>query len=388
MKLPRNNNEFVDYMKKHGMVKTPAILEAFRAVDRGDFATPDLSHVAYLNRPVQHQDVHLSAPFIYADALEELRPKPGMSFLNIGSGTCYLSYLVSMLIGELGVNHGVELSAKLLEHSARCIAATDVKLGRKTDIQVIHGNGLHVAADSGYDCVYVGAGCDAELTLPYLQGLLNVGGVLVAPFGEELVRVQRTAENSFSRRSLCNVCFSPIIMPNRKDRGMSDAQPPAVRFVVRPWSPVCHSVYPPSFRKTVVTVLMANNRKDSLPSLLPPALWMEIMSFARRDWFSETARLVEREARAKAAKEGGGCSSSVGAAAGKAGAAAGAVSSSCLGAAKTMALMPVKAGSVAANQARVCNVSFYPRTNLSWWRRGEGDVAGSSFLLDFLVRDD
>ena len=66
-----------------------------------------------------------------------------------GSGTCYLSYLVSMLIGELGVNHGVELSAKLLEHSARCIAATDVKLGRKTDIQVIHGNGLHVAADSG-----------------------------------------------------------------------------------------------------------------------------------------------------------------------------------------------------------------------------------------------
>lgn len=41
--------------------------------------------MVYLNRPVQDGDVHLSAPFIYADALEELKPKPGMSFLNIVS---------------------------------------------------------------------------------------------------------------------------------------------------------------------------------------------------------------------------------------------------------------------------------------------------------------
>ena len=44
--------------------------------------------MVYLNRPVQDGDVHLSAPFIYADALEELRPKPGMSFLNIVSNRC------------------------------------------------------------------------------------------------------------------------------------------------------------------------------------------------------------------------------------------------------------------------------------------------------------
>ncbi|CAN0489903.1 unnamed protein product, partial [Ectocarpus sp. 8 AP-2014] len=105
--------------------------------------------VVYFDRPVQDGDVHLSAPFIYADALEELSPKPGMSFLNIGSGTCYLSYLVSMLVGELGVNHGVELNEALLEHSARCIASTDGRLGRKTDIQVLRGNGLSVAVEPG-----------------------------------------------------------------------------------------------------------------------------------------------------------------------------------------------------------------------------------------------
>lgn len=45
MKLPRSNDELVSHMKKHGMVKTPAIIEAFRAVDRGDFATPSLGQV-------------------------------------------------------------------------------------------------------------------------------------------------------------------------------------------------------------------------------------------------------------------------------------------------------------------------------------------------------
>lgn len=54
-----------------------------------------------------------------------------------------------MLLGELGVNHGVELNEALLEHSAKCIATTDERLGRKTDIQILQGNGLHVSVEPG-----------------------------------------------------------------------------------------------------------------------------------------------------------------------------------------------------------------------------------------------
>ncbi|CAN0156535.1 unnamed protein product [Ectocarpus sp. 12 AP-2014] len=185
---------------------------------------------------------------------------------------------------------------------------------------------------------------------------------------------QRMADGSFSVRALCNVCFSPIVMVDAKKEGFRRAPepPPAVRFVVKPWSPLCHSVYPRSFRETVLNVLMANAREDSLPGTLPPALWMEIMGFARRDWFSESAIVQEREATARAKRAGGGGGGRKGkgkAARGDEGGGGGSIDASssssssssmitsgCLGAARTVALLPVRAGSAAATQMG-CHVS-------------------------------
>lgn len=105
----------------------------------------------------------------------------------------------------------------------------------------------------------------------------------------------------------------------------------------------------------------------------------QTMGFARRDWFSASAIMEEREAKAKGKRK----ASSAAAAAGGAGGASGgkgkgkasgklvqrgggsggsasasgaslpsAISSGCLGAAKTVALIPIKAGSAAATQVR------------------------------------
>lgn len=73
--------------------------------------------VAYTNHPVQDVHIHLSAPFIYAEALEELCPRPGMSFLNIVRG-----------LGEFGgrrsAGHTVEAggSVKGLDYFRRTTA--------------------------------------------------------------------------------------------------------------------------------------------------------------------------------------------------------------------------------------------------------------------------
>ena len=90
------------------------------------------------------------------------------------------------------------------------------------------------------------------------------------------------------------------------------------------------------------------------------------MSFAHRDWFSKSAIMQEREARRVRARRGGGGGKGKGkgrAAGGGGGGSGsssssgigvspGSISSGCLGAAKTVALLPVKAGSAAANQVQ------------------------------------
>lgn len=65
--------------------------------------------MAYRDRAYRNGYVHLSAPHMYGGIVEALELKKGLSFLHIGSGVGYLSSIVSILIGQDGVSHGVEL---------------------------------------------------------------------------------------------------------------------------------------------------------------------------------------------------------------------------------------------------------------------------------------
>lgn len=58
----------------------------FEHVDGGPSDLEDAG-VAYMDMPMRHGLLHLSAPSIYAVSLEALELKEGQSFLNVGSGT-------------------------------------------------------------------------------------------------------------------------------------------------------------------------------------------------------------------------------------------------------------------------------------------------------------
>ena len=118
-----DNDDLIDNLKEAYYIRSDLVERAFRAIDRADYYLEDYRDNAYkvtlpacfwrpessLNIIVlcryqdlawRHGNIHLSAPCIYSEVMEALDLHPGLSFLNMGSGTGYLSTMVGLILGE------------------------------------------------------------------------------------------------------------------------------------------------------------------------------------------------------------------------------------------------------------------------------------------------
>lgn len=144
--------------------------------------------LAHADQPLKDGNVHLSAPHIYGSALEalELHENSALSFLNIGSGTGYMSCIVASILGQQSTNYGVEIHRDVVQHSLNAISEWKADADAEIpSIDMIHGNALNISMQEGealigFDRIYVGAAVDpSELTK--FTCLLKPGGVLVGP---------------------------------------------------------------------------------------------------------------------------------------------------------------------------------------------------------------
>ena len=92
-----NNDELVDNLVEADYIRKPDIERVFRVVDRAFYYTEQHKRSAYKDEAWKHGNLHLSAPCIYSKVMECLELKPGLSFLNLGSGTGNLNYFLKPL---------------------------------------------------------------------------------------------------------------------------------------------------------------------------------------------------------------------------------------------------------------------------------------------------
>eukprot|EP00613_Pedinella_sp_CCMP2098_P018883 CAMPEP_0171773058 /NCGR_PEP_ID=MMETSP0991-20121206/55073_1 /TAXON_ID=483369 /ORGANISM="non described non described, Strain CCMP2098" /LENGTH=505 /DNA_ID=CAMNT_0012378735 /DNA_START=284 /DNA_END=1801 /DNA_ORIENTATION=+ len=377
----------------------PSVIAAFRSVPRGFFVPESAQGSAYDDAPLRHGCVHLSAPHIYGAIGDALDMHKGMSFLNIGSGTGYISTIAAVIGGPTSLNHGIEIDEECHRFSVERIAAFkalhgDTLSGEMADVNLVHGNvfdmeelleGAMIGGCECYDRIYVGASCPSSLKDKLLRSL-TLGGLLVAPVGDELLKIRRVDilddhnyatpprsrrssvssgssdeamefnemeartnfAASFSTALLSGVRFveltpsalaassasiSQVSEEEQRSRSssisseatshsdssaFSDSTGPLVKRRARLptplWSPKTHVVFPVTFKRSALALMvMTTSRRftESLPGSLPRALWLEILSFTSRSWFtpppSEVDRLrlrltKESEARAEAEK--------------------------------------------------------------------------------------
>jgi len=297
-----NNDEMVDNLKRFAVITGQTIEQGFRNVDRKFFVPRDHEGIAHADQPLKEGNVHISAPHIYGSALEalELQENSSLSFLNIGSGTGYLSCIVASILGPRSTNYGIEIHQDVVQHSLKAISnwknAFD---GEIPHLEVIHGNALSISTDEGealvgFDRIYLGAAIEQK-DLPKLTSLLKPGGVLVGPVGDELQKIVRikntssiTPSDDLSTQVISGVRFASLVpTPNFKTVLPS-----------RVWSPSVHQSYPESFRLASKELMLCSHSsyKQPLPEVrsesrinlaaaLPHFIWMEILSYTHRNWF-------------------------------------------------------------------------------------------------------
>ncbi|ELW72457.1 Protein-L-isoaspartate O-methyltransferase domain-containing protein 1 [Tupaia chinensis] len=95
-----DNDDLIDNLKEAQYIRTERVEQAFRAIDRGDYYLEGYRDNAYKDLAWKHGNIHLSAPCIYSEVMEALKLQPGLSFLNLGSGTGYLSTMVGLILAS------------------------------------------------------------------------------------------------------------------------------------------------------------------------------------------------------------------------------------------------------------------------------------------------
>ncbi|KAL5016606.1 hypothetical protein ScPMuIL_006195 [Solemya velum] len=114
-----DNDDLVDNLVEAEYIKSPMVQNVFRAVDRADYYLEEYRESAYKDLAWKHGHLHMSAPCIYSEVMEALQLTPGLSCLNLGSGTGYLSSMIGLILGPYGINHGVELFEDVVEYARK-----------------------------------------------------------------------------------------------------------------------------------------------------------------------------------------------------------------------------------------------------------------------------
>lgn len=201
--------DVIDQLVRDGYIKTPRILEAFRAVSRADFLPEAEKDNANLNipLPIGYGQTN-SQPLTVAFMLELLQPKPGDRVLDVGAGSGWTAALFAHIVGEKGSVVAVERIPQLHRFAAenlRQYSFKNLKLVRRDATE-------KDPTMPAYDVMHVAA---AAKNIPALfKEQLALGGRLLVPVGEDLqtlVMLTKTGKDSFLEQRYPGFSFVPLL---------------------------------------------------------------------------------------------------------------------------------------------------------------------------------
>ncbi|WP_025270369.1 protein-L-isoaspartate O-methyltransferase family protein [Hippea sp. KM1] len=180
----RSNDELIDYLKAIGVLKTTAIIEAFKAIDRGDFVRDRYRDEAYENYPLPIGNSQtISQPYTVAFMLELLQPEEDSLILDVGCGSCYTTALLAK-IAKRGKVIGTEIDKELVE-----FCKNNLNKYNLNNIEIYHVNKLPPSYGE-FDRILVSA--SAEKLPQELLSALKDNSRMVIPIQTSIFLIKKT----------------------------------------------------------------------------------------------------------------------------------------------------------------------------------------------------
>lgn len=203
----------VKHLINKGILKTPALIEAFRNVDRADFLLPKDRSYADEDHPfpIGHGQTN-SQPTTVAIMLELLESKKGDRVLDIGAGSCWTTALLAYIVGKEGEVFGVERIPELVKFGRENLkkynysnaSIVDAVLSPQGDVE------LGLLRKAPFDKILVSASA-REFPQSLLEQL-KPGGAIVIPVQNSLFKVTKgSTDDEIFSEEIPGFSFVPLI---------------------------------------------------------------------------------------------------------------------------------------------------------------------------------
>ncbi|HEX3422692.1 MAG TPA: protein-L-isoaspartate(D-aspartate) O-methyltransferase [Sphingomicrobium sp.] len=186
----------------------PNILEAFLAVPREAFVSPEYAQRAYGDHPLPiAAGQTISQPYIVALMIQAARIGPRDKILEVGAGSGYAAAILSRIAGQV---FAIERQPELVE-----LARERVGLLGYDNIEILEGDGTRGCPDHSPFNAILAAASGSHVPKALLDQLAD-GGSIVMPLGnpgwvQELVKVTRRPDGTAELENLGGVRFVPLI---------------------------------------------------------------------------------------------------------------------------------------------------------------------------------
>lgn len=174
-----NKIELISRLSSYGF--SDKIISAFRSVERERFLPLVFRDLAYddSSLPIGHGQT-ISQPYTIAFMLNLLEVCSGQKILEVGSGSGYVTALLSKMI-DVGQIYGVEIIPELVTRSKNNLQGVDNVEIRQATKQ------LGLPAEALFDRILVSA---SARNLPEeLLDQLSDDGIMICPVGNSILRV-------------------------------------------------------------------------------------------------------------------------------------------------------------------------------------------------------